>query len=350
MSRRNGFTPVELPAVSKRKRAAFTLVELLVVIAIIGVLVALLLPAVQAAREASRRSQCLNQLKQLALASLNHESAHRHFPTGGWGWKWQGEPEGGYGEKQPGGWAFNLLAFAEQTQLRNLVSGIAKSDRAAREAAMLKLVQTPVAAFNCPSRRPLQLYAVSTHNPYLAENLRSCTGASGCTVARSDYAANAGNGTTYGEDGPEDAGAAAAYTQWVTDLHNGVIFQRSALRIAEIVDGTSNTALIGEKYMNPERYENGTDRADDQNIFVGHDQDTLRYTGTTNTAGVSRAFLPIQDRTGFDFPSDEPNFGSAHSVLNMAFCDGSGRAIDFEVDPAVFFKYGGRDDDGDQYP
>jgi prepilin-type N-terminal cleavage/methylation domain-containing protein len=171
------------------RRNGFTLVELLVVIAIIGVLVALLLPAVQAAREAARRSQCMNQLKQLALASLNHESAHGHMPTGGWGWKWQGEPEGGYAEKQPGGWAFNLLAFAEQTQLRNLVSGIPKTDRAAREAAMLKLVQTPVATFNCPSRRPLQLYAVSGHNPYLAENLRSCKSPD-CMVARSDYAAN----------------------------------------------------------------------------------------------------------------------------------------------------------------
>jgi hypothetical protein len=106
--------------------------------------------------------------------------------------------------------------------------------------------------------------------------------------------------------------------------------------------------------MNPQKYDNGEDRADDQNIFVGHDQDTIRYTGVTEPEG--RAFSPKQDQVGYDFPqppaasSFEANFGSAHSVLNMAFCDGSGRAIDFEVDPAVFFKFGGREDDGDAYP
>ena len=97
-----------------RRRNGFTLVELLVVIAIIGVLVALLLPAIQAAREAARRTQCINNLKQLALGCQNHHDTHGHFPTGGWGWYWVGDPDRGFGKEQPGGWAYNLLPFFEQ--------------------------------------------------------------------------------------------------------------------------------------------------------------------------------------------------------------------------------------------
>src|SRR5215468_1104499 len=93
----------------------FTLVELLVVIAIIGVLIALLLPAVQSAREAARRSQCQNSLKQIATAFLNHESTQKIFPTSGWGWGWVGDPDRGYKRNQPGGWLYNILPYIEQT-------------------------------------------------------------------------------------------------------------------------------------------------------------------------------------------------------------------------------------------
>ena len=101
--RRLAFTVVATDAGSyRRRRFAFTLVELLVVIAIIGILVALLLPAIQAAREAARRATCVNQLKQIALAWQLHHDTHKFFPSGGWGYRYMADPDRGFGEKQPG--------------------------------------------------------------------------------------------------------------------------------------------------------------------------------------------------------------------------------------------------------
>ena len=96
-----------------RRSRAFTLVELLVVIAIIGILVSLLLPAIQAAREAARRDQCINHLKQIGLGFMNHESTHRFFPCAGWNAFYLGDPFGGRSE-QPGGWSFQILPFIEE--------------------------------------------------------------------------------------------------------------------------------------------------------------------------------------------------------------------------------------------
>ncbi|MFN7841846.1 MAG: DUF1559 domain-containing protein, partial [Pirellula sp.] len=100
------------------RRRGVTLVELLVVIAIIGVLVGLLLPAVQAAREAARRLQCQNHLKQIGLAFINHESAYRRYPSGGWGYQWQGYSDIASGSLgQPGSWTYSILPFLEQEPL-----------------------------------------------------------------------------------------------------------------------------------------------------------------------------------------------------------------------------------------
>ena len=133
------------------RRSAFTLVELLVVIAIIGILVALLLPAVQSAREAARRLQCKNHIKQLSLGAIMHMETHGYFPSGGWGWHYAGDPNAGFGEKQPGGWCYSILPYVEQISLHDM--GKSSTD-AVRKAEQAKAAAVPLPIFNCPSRRP----------------------------------------------------------------------------------------------------------------------------------------------------------------------------------------------------
>ena len=157
-----------LPLARKRSVArpcGFTLVELLVVITIIGILIGLLLPAVNSAREAGRRTTCQNNLHQLALAILQHESAKKYLPTAGWGYAWTGDPDRGSGIKQPGGLFYCILPYIDQANLAKVGAGLADnngSNNSPKAKALVQVVSTPLAILYCPSRRQPKLYPYNT--------------------------------------------------------------------------------------------------------------------------------------------------------------------------------------------
>ncbi len=315
--------------IRNQKSRAFTLVELLVVITIIGILISLLLPAVQSAREAARRLQCSNNLKQMALAALNHEQAQGFLPTGGWGYGWVGDPDLGFGKTQSGGFFYNLLPFMEQLALHDLGKGV--TDDATKDTYAQQMASTPLAALSCPSRRQPVATAVRTGHDTMVNlpALSSCS--SGWYHA--DYACNGGSvllGWGYGPSTLELGKAGSGFCDLASCT--GICYQRSQVTMAQIRDGTSNTYLVGEKYLNPDAYTTASDYGDDEPAMGADDLDLNRWTN----------YAPSQDTPSV---TNCYTFGSAHSAgFNMALCDGSVRSISYSIDATTHLHLGARND------
>jgi prepilin-type N-terminal cleavage/methylation domain-containing protein len=281
---------------------AFTLVELLVVIAIIGILVALLLPAIQAARESARRTQCSNHLKQIGLGFQNHHDTYRFFPTAGHSWPNAPDIEGELpmnAPKQRAGWAYQILPFIEQDIVWRGSGG------ATLDAMQINIIGAKISTYFCPARRPPQ--AISANSWY---------GPSGnYPHAMIDYA---GSNLT----------------------NNGVVVQTNAnqtwangapISTATITDGTSNTLMVGEKRLNYMVL--GSIQGDDNEGYTsGFDHDVMRSTDRE----------PRPDPNTGD---GEQRFGSLHPAgFNTVFADGAVRFLTWTIDLTMFHRMGQRSD------
>lgn len=335
---------------AERRRFPYglTIVELLAVIAIIASLVGLLLPAVQSAREAARRHQCSNNVKQMALAAIAHEAARGYYPSGGWGYWWVGDADRGFGSDQPGGWVYSSLPFLEQQSVWGLpTDGQPNVITNHQRAQATELVRVILPTVICPTRRQPRRFPKPADGDFVAHNAADLSGADK-QVARSDYAGNTGHTTNItlpNWPGPtanvklEDPRADPTVV-WpdkrsdATGQLTGMFHVRSEVRQRHVSDGLSKTYLLGERYVCPDKIDLGTSAGDNETWVQGCNNDMLRSGG----------FPPLQDKRGYD-NGGSLVFGSAHAPgFCMGLVDGSVHWISYSVELAVHAAFSNRQD------
>ncbi len=285
----------------------FTLVELLVVIAIIGILIAFLLPAIQAARESARRSQCQSNLKQIGLAVQNYHDTRKAFPMGRNAF-----------DQYAVSWAFFILPYMEETSIYNSWDSHARVDDPKNAAAM----RTPVETYACPSRRR----AAADRN---FDNNGAAPLASDLGVATlADYSANAGIKLMTGMVGSDTA--AGAFGQFNRTVA-GPIFSGSHISARQVEDGLSKTIAIGERHLAPVPANTSTEM---EHFAIG---DTASIPGDTpNTTFRCTGCTGDDTKDGLATGIDDPDvnkFGSSHSngLVQTVFLDGHVRGLKPEI-------------------
>jgi len=292
------------------RRRGFTLVELLVVIAIIGVLIALLLPAVQAAREAARRTTCLNHLRQLGVACQLHHSAHKFFPSGGGpDYTWHMTYIGGrpaHAPLQHGSWAFQILPYIEASDVWEGVGGATDIDKS------IIAISTPQAVLFCPSRRPPEV--VVAKDWYTNPSTNRTFG-----HAKNDYAASSLN-------------TSSTKAAWKRGI--GAITRMTPTRGAEVTDGLSKTMLLGEKRVNLP-FMGSMFANDNEGYTCGWNHDTLRNTEVE----------PLADYVGVAGDTGGDRFGSSHpGVFGVVMADTTTKMVSYEISLETFKRMGHRAD------
>jgi prepilin-type N-terminal cleavage/methylation domain-containing protein/prepilin-type processing-associated H-X9-DG protein len=288
-----------------RHRRGFTLIELLVVISVMGVLIALLLPAVQQAREASRRAQCANNLKQIGIAILEYESARRVLPPGYVsGWDAREEKETGPGW----GWAAMVLPQMDQQPLFNQVD----FSRQINDPVNMTVRLTQLGTFFCPSDDMPRTWLATSGTVVVFHDTLASSVQPICDVVGANYVGVFGIGEP-GVDG------------------NGVFYRNSAVRMPMITDGASHTLMVGERST---RCNLGRGRATWLGKLTGSQFWSCNFAGTEVDPDAG-ATCVTEDGSGMvlghtgeghgpsDIYGDTTQFHGRHDRgANFAFCDG----------------------------